>query len=29
MEYINKSAALDLLDKALVRSVESGGGGGS
>lgn len=26
MEYINKSAALDLLDKALVRSVESGGG---
>lgn len=26
MEYINKSAALDLLDKALVRSFESGGG---
>ena len=26
MEYIRKSDALDLLDKALVRSVESGGG---
>ena len=26
MEYLRKSDALDLLDKALVRSVESGGG---